>query len=373
MVPPGSSQRLVTRMARKTVGFTHLEWVCPNCGSRNSGPQKTCSGCGVAQPADVKFEQTEHAELLTDQAEIDRAKAGADIHCAFCGARNPAGTQICANCGADLSQGKQHASGEVVGAFETGPMEQKACPTCGALNPANALRCAKCGAPLTRPTTDMVSKAPVQTAGKTKWWLWGGLAVLGLVVVACVIFFIMASTNTSQLDGTVQSTSWQRSVTIESLGPVTREVWKSDIPADARVSSCSLKYKSMQDQPAPVATEECGTPYSVDQGNGYSEVVQDCQYRVYEDSCSYTVDEWHQTDQAVLHGTDLNPLWPEPTLISQQRLGDRSEEYLVYFSTAKGPYTYKPSDSSQFSQFKPGSIWYLKLNAFNSIISIQPK
>ena len=357
-------------MARKTVGFTQLEWTCPNCGSRNPGPQKTCAGCGAAQPADVKFEQTEHAELLADQAEVELAKAGADIHCAFCGARNPAGTKICANCGADLSQGKQHASGEVVGAFETGPVEQKACPTCGALNPENALQCSKCGAPLARP---MTAPAPVQTGKKTNWWLWGGLAVLGLVVAACLIFIILGSISTKQLDGIVQSASWQRSVAVESLGPVTKEDWKSDIPDNAKVGSCSLKYKSMQDQAAPVATEECGTPYSVDKGNGYSEVVQDCQYRVYEDSCSYTVDEWHQTDEAILQGTDLNPRWPEPTLMDQQRLGKRSEEYLVYFSTSKGPITYTTSDASQFSQFKPGSIWYLKLNAFDAVTGIQPK
>lgn len=362
-------------MARKTIGFTQLEWTCPNCGSRNPGPRKTCNGCGAAQPADVKFEQTEHAELLVDQAEVERAEAGADIHCAFCGARNPAGTKICANCGADLSQGKQHASGEVVGAFETGPVEQKPCPTCGALNPENALRCAKCGAPLVRPKLSPAPQAPAPTptARKTKWLLWGGLAGLGLVVVACLIFFILAGISTKELVGTVQSASWQRSVAIESLGPVTKEGWKPDIPDNAIVVSCSLKYKSMQDQPAPVATEECGTPYSVDKGNGYSEVVKDCLYRVYEDSCSYTVDEWHQTDQAVLQGIDLNPRWPEPSLNSQQRLGDRSEEYSVVFSTSKGSYTYKTSDASLFSQYKSGSTWNLKVNAFNLVTNIQPK
>ena len=360
-------------MARKTVGFTQLEWTCPNCGSRNPGPQKTCSGCGAAQPAGVKFEQTEHAELLTDQAEIEHAKAGADIHCAFCGARNPAGTKICTNCGADLSQGTQHASGEVVGAFETGPVEQKPCPTCGALNPENALRCAKCGAPLVRPKASPAPQASAQTTRKTNWLLWGGLAVLGLVVAACLVFFVLAGISTKQLVGTVQSVSWQRSIAIESLGPVTKEGWKTDIPDNAKVGSCSLKYKSMQDQPAPVATEECGTPYSVDKGNGYSEVVKDSQYRVYEDSCSYTVDEWHQTDQAVLQGNDLNLRWPEPALSSQQRLGDRSEDYSVVLSTSQGSYTYKTSDASLFSQCKPGSTWNLKFNAFNTVISIQPK
>ena len=41
----------------------------------------------------VVSEQAAQEELVTDEKESERAKAGPDIHCAYCGARNPAGTE----------------------------------------------------------------------------------------------------------------------------------------------------------------------------------------------------------------------------------------------------------------------------------------
>ena len=37
-------------MTEKSKGFIILEWVCPSCGTRNPGPQQTCSKCGSPQP-----------------------------------------------------------------------------------------------------------------------------------------------------------------------------------------------------------------------------------------------------------------------------------------------------------------------------------
>jgi ribosomal protein L40E len=357
-------------MAQKVVGYEKLEWTCPNCGSRNPGPQQTCSGCGAAQPADVKFEQTQNAELVTRPEEIEQAKAGPDIHCAFCSARNPAGTQVCVNCGADLSKGVQRTTGEVVGAYKVEEPVQIPCPTCGALNQANALRCAKCGSPMKR-----AEAAPVPAAVEKKKspLMIGGLAILGVLAALCVCVVLVLSLRTSTTAGVVQSASWRRSIAIEELGPVQKETWKDSLPAGARMGSCSLKYKDTADQPAAVATEACGTPYSVDKGNGFSEVVQDCKYNNYAESCSYTVDEWHKTDEAVLQGNDLNPAWPSPVLTSTQRQADRLEEYKVVFSSSKGAYTFTTTDSSLFAQCKIGTAWSLKINALNAVVSIQPK
>ncbi|NJN94563.1 MAG: zinc ribbon domain-containing protein [Anaerolineales bacterium] len=91
-------------MTRKTLGYVKLIWNCPNCGSRNPGPQKTCSNCGTPQPDNVKFEQLPQSELVTDAAEIAQAKAGPDVHCYYCGSRNAASAKVCSQCGADLTQ-----------------------------------------------------------------------------------------------------------------------------------------------------------------------------------------------------------------------------------------------------------------------------
>jgi ribosomal protein L40E len=88
-------------MSQEVLGYVKMEWVCPKCNSRNPGPQKTCIGCGAPQPPDVQFQQAEQQQLITDQAEIAQAQAGPDIHCPFCGTRNPAGAKTCSQCGGD--------------------------------------------------------------------------------------------------------------------------------------------------------------------------------------------------------------------------------------------------------------------------------
>ena len=104
-------------MAKKSIGFVELIWTCPRCTTKNPGPNKFCTACGAPQPENVAFEQAPDAKLITDAEKIARAKAGPDIHCPYCNARNPAGSKFCGACGGDQSGAKARASGGVVGAF----------------------------------------------------------------------------------------------------------------------------------------------------------------------------------------------------------------------------------------------------------------
>ena len=54
-------------MAKKKLGYVELEWTCPNCGTRNPGPEQSCVNCGSPQPDDVHFEQARSAALATWQ------------------------------------------------------------------------------------------------------------------------------------------------------------------------------------------------------------------------------------------------------------------------------------------------------------------
>ena len=80
-------------MPQKTEGFIELEWTCPSCQSNNPGPVKTCQNCGSPQPVDVAFHLPGQANLRTDEAITHQAEAGPDVHCPYCGARNP-GVQL---------------------------------------------------------------------------------------------------------------------------------------------------------------------------------------------------------------------------------------------------------------------------------------
>jgi ribosomal protein L40E len=366
-------------MVRKTLGYVELEWSCPQCGTRNPGTHKSCASCGAAQPAKVEFHQAAEEKLITDPAEIARAKAGPDVHCAFCGARNPADAQKCSQCGADLTTATARESGQVLGAFHAGPAPQVECPQCGTLNDANALKCSQCNASLPRserPSPRQATPRRTETASRPTGRL-GRIGIIGLATAAllvCVVgFLIVRSISPAQeITAQVQDISWTRSIQILGLRDVTRENWRDEIPSGVSVGRCTKKQHHTQDEPAPQATEVCGTPYVIDQGTGRGEVVQDCKYLVYADWCQYTAQEWAEVDVVTLAGNDPLPRWPEPVLGAQQRQGNQDESYEVTFAGGGRTYTYTTSDPATFAQYQVGSRWVLKVGGLGGIRPVGP-
>jgi hypothetical protein len=128
-----------------------------------------------------------------------------------------------------------------------------------------------------------------------------------------------------------------------------------------------------QDDPAPVATEVCGTPYTVDEGSGFGEVVQDCTYRVYEQMCTYTVDEWAISDTRRATGADLNPQWPAANLAANdERRGAEYESYMVTLRSDGEALSYAPSTAAEFAAFVLGSQWTVTVNGLGAIVGIAP-
>ncbi len=174
-----------------------------------------------------------------------------------------------------------------------------------------------------------------------------------------------------EIIGQVQAASWTRSIEIWELQEVTKQGWRDEIPSGAALGQCTKKHHHTQDEPAPNATEVCGTPYVIDKGTGYGEVVQDCEYRVYNDWCKYTAKEWGPVDVITLKGTDLHPRWPDPILGAQQRGGEREETYEVVFETEKGTYTYETSDAGEFARFEMDSRWVLKVGPLGGVRPVE--
>jgi ribosomal protein L40E len=355
-------------MAQKTEGFIELEWTCPNCQSNNPGPQKTCQNCGSPQPTDVTFHLPGEAKLKTDEATAQLAAAGPDIHCPYCNSRNPGNATECAQCGGDLTGGTRRQTGQVVGAFSTVPGPQVTCANCGHLNPASALQCVQCGSPLQRPLAAPLAATPPAA----KKGLPVILIVIGLIAI-CGLFFLLSNLfKTETVSGSVQQVAWSRVIKIEALQNVTKRDFRDDIPSGAKIGSCAKEYFTTQDQPAPVATEVCGTSYVVDKGSGLGEVVKDCTYRVYEDKCDYTVQAWTTIDQSALQGSDLNPRWPSPNLQSNQRIGGQDEVYTIQFMSNDKILTYKTSDYDTFARCQIGTNWNLEVSATGQVVSISP-
>jgi len=363
-------------MAKKTIGYVELEWTCPNCETINPGTEQSCTNCGAPQPVDVEFEQAKRQELLTDKDISEKVAAGADIHCPYCGTRTPANAQVCAKCGGDIAEGLRRKSGRVVGAFKTGPLTQVPCPSCGAENPDTAKHCAQCGSSMRVEDLEELPSAEPESVKKPEKKSNPLLtaAIIGGLVIVCgvVALLIILSMRTEAVTGTVQDAGWQRSVAIEALVPVEYSDWLDEIPAEAEIEQCEEQIHHIDDEPAANSVEVCGTPYTVDTGSGIGEVVQDCEYQVYADYCTYSIIEWREVDEVVLSGNDYMPIWPDPILSEDQRLGtERSETYTIVFRTGDGIYSFKTDDIDLFQATQIGTEWNLNINTFGSVVSIE--
>ncbi len=358
-------------MARKSLGYVKLAWTCDRCDGENPGPRRFCNSCGAPQPAEVEFHQPAQVVFVTKPDELEAAKAGADVHCPYCNARNPGNATFCGACGGGLEGANKRTAGKVVGAYPTGEALPKICSSCGTHNPANAFECAGCGDDLSpdAPTPKVEAKP-----SKTKK---GGLSI-GVIIAAVVACLALGGIlwallgRSEELTATVSAVNWTRSIPIEILGEIEAEDWFDDIPAGAEIRSCESAYRNSQAEPAPGAVEVCGTPYTVDEGSGFGEVVQDCEYEIYDDWCSYITMDWIVFDTLTISGDDLQPSWPEAQLTTDQRFGEGQEDFEVTFRSDEGSYTYSPDSETEFIEFEIGSDWSLSVNALGGITSLEP-
>ena len=353
--------------SRRTLGYIQNEWTCPNCGTRNKGGVKTCENCGSPQPENVQFELPSEQKFVTDEAALKAAQEGPDIHCPFCGTRNPASAKTCSQCGGDLTGGKAREAGRIM---QAPPVSQQPsvinCDNCGTENPSSNTVCSNCGSPLPKVTAPAIASMPavgtslgqLKAPKKTNWLLIGGiLAVLAICGVALAALFFFPSKS---VKATVTNVHWQTSVPVQEIRAVDYNDEPGSPPSGAYDVSC-------HDDSHDVCEQK-----TIDKGNGYSEVVQECHTET-QKYCSYTLDEWRTIQSYPLEGNDLRPVYESPNVSSGQRLGDSSEDLTVTFSTPNGQQeTYSPGSVTEFQQFTVGSTWTLKMNAVGGIVSVEP-
>lgn len=328
-------------MARKVLGYIELVWTCDSCGTRNPGAIRSCTSCGAPQPINVKFERVDPAtfNFIKDEALVRMAKSGPDKHCPYCGTRNLAETQICVECGGDLTVGATSRPAGVVLEEEQN---------------------------LSQATPQAVERKPLP-----KW----ALIVIALVLLSCCILgamYFSRMNQTDQLDATVSQAYWQRQVAVEAYQMVRAGDWEANIPNNVQTYDCQLRYRFDSDVPKANSEEVCGTAYTIDTGTGLGEVVQDCYYKVYENYCSYETMQWVVVNTLVEDGYGTNTIWPSTTLSTSQRLGNSTERYTISFSTASDEFQYTTSDYSLFQQAVPGSNWVIEVNGFGDVTAVSP-
>lgn len=352
-------------MVKKSRGFIQLEWECPQCGSRNPGPAGSCEQCGAPQPDDVEFVAPSEREFVEDEQQLEHAKAGADIICAFCDTRNPATAEVCSQCGADLSEGERRKSGGTVNAREATSVIH--CHNCEAENRSTEKFCRQCGAPLagaslkSAPVSPPQASKSVQNPAKQKKmkksWLLGAILFLLLCCVGGLFFFVLSPSE--QISGSVDAVRWETSVDVQAEQEVSYTNERGNPPSDAYNVDCHTEKED-------VCSEE-----TVDRGNGFAEVVENCETQT-EQYCSYTVMEWRVVETLTRSGNDYAPYYAEATLSADERLGNEALDLGVTFRSEKGALDYTPDNLNEYERYQIGSDWTLSLNRLGSIVSVEP-
>lgn len=337
-------------MTRKILGYVELIWTCDSCGTKNPGAIKSCTACGAPQAIEVKFEHVdaESFNFIKDEALIRMAQAGPDKHCPYCGTRNLASTLQCVACFGDLTVGaKSRPSGMAVG--------EDAQPVLSEI-----------------PTPEPISGQSRTITPMSRVAL---LVLLAIVLAICSFFAwnTIKANRTKNMTGTVLSSSWERSVTIETFTTVTDSDWRSNIPSEATIYGCNSRHHYDSSSYIEGSVESCGEPYTIDTGTGIGQVVQDCVYQVYEDYCDYETMQWLVAETVTSTGTDRNASWPELDLAQNERTGARSERYTIEFNVGEKILSMRTSDFNLFQQAFPGSQWTLAVNQAGDIRKAEPK
>jgi ribosomal protein L40E len=309
-----------------------------------------------------------------DEALKKIADVGPDIHCPYCGARNPGNAKVCLQCGGDLSEGARRAAGQVVGAYASTPARTMDCPRCHTPNPETNLRCTNCGAPLTRPVNVATPAASVSRS-RSSWMLYAVVALVLVCLCGAGVWFVSTMARSTDATGSVLDRSWHTVVQIQALTPVQLSGWQDEIPNDAKLGQCETRVREVVDQPPAGAqtNKVCGTPYTLDTGSGVGKVVQDCQYEVMQPYCEYTVMQWGVVQELTRQGKDSSPSYAEAQLTKDQRLGDKSLSFSVIFQTSDNTYTYTPASLEEFQRFTIGSQWILSINGFGQVVDVKSK
>ncbi len=411
-------------MARKSIGYVEMVWTCPNCGTKNPGSSRTCSNCGTAMPETTQFEHSVDSKIITDKEKIEEAKQGPDIYCAYCGARNPAGSNVCIKCGASLSEGKSRTSGKIYQADDSKIDQSNVsgtiiCPNCGAENPSGSLKCDKCGSPLTNasyipesnPSSSNTDQNSGENTGNKKNKKGCCIIFVILILSLIAIFFFMRSSSNSGLSGNsifdsgensgysdsnssgfsnipfsqgqsnygemsaeVSSKSWKTSVKVRALVNESGEDWKDQIPSNADIGNCEQKVRSESDEEIDGAKEVCGPVQYEDKGNGYAEAFQDCKYYVYDDYCTYTYQDWSENEIRTNTGTSRIPQLPDLSSNEEKISGSESVTFEVDFRTSDGEtYAYNPQTLNEYQGFTAGDEYTIDVSRYGSITSVEKK
>jgi len=329
--------------------YRKMAWTCPRCETENLGPVRTCEGCQAPQPADVKFHQTEGAQIVTDAKEIAAASKGPDVHCAYCGTRNPADADTCSQCGVGLAEATPRGPSK---SYHDDPANnQHVVVTMGSVDSSNRRN----------PSRDTSNYHLVSTRGWSDYIMEHlpqiGLILGGLMFCFLLVWLIwMTFFNVKPETVVIQGFSWTASQAVEKYDWVQKFDQSTEPPVGARYVVMHLETTGYAQKDScvnagqkdvPTGREyKCGEGWE-NQENGYEKKVPTMcpeTEKVQVTACTkvddltkptevplydYQIQEWIFAYSRTNTGADQNPIWPKPELGVNQRYGSQSQQFIV--------------------------------------------
>jgi hypothetical protein len=243
-------------------------WDCSSCGTKGVlGDQYSCSGCAAPRPDDVEFYLPGDAEVITDEAGVAAAEAGADWQCEYCDSWLPATVDSCTRCsGGEIADAKKQETKDYA--------SRAAVPVARAIPVARAV-----------PVVRTVSAGGGSAAGALDGTAEGGsksgksclgACLAGVVLIAgCLVASLFVDTTV-----VVGGHSWERTHEVEVLRTVGGGGWEVpdgafDVASEQKVSRYDKVYVRTETRSRTEAyTERDGTrpeKYSERVSDGYSE------------------------------------------------------------------------------------------------------
>jgi hypothetical protein len=294
---------------------TYLEgmWDCPNCESANKGSQMKCEGCGSVRAEDVKFYLPEDAKEITDEAELNAAKAGPDWVCGFCDTSNSAGQGSCKQCGGPREEGKNREVSEYK------PPSATEDPYASPDSQAPSAPKAGAGLPVSMPVL-------------------AGIGVAFLALMCCCLWMVFGS-STKAME--VVSTQWVRQIDLQEQRWVKEESKTRPFNGNNIRYITSRKVSRMVSFTKKVPVKKTK---KINLGNGKfkrqtTTVMENKTVKEKRIVLRYFYEQrkWVNLTPLVKRGNpDVEPTWPERKIMSRnQRESKRETYYVVTFKDLK--------------------------------------